>query len=305
MPGYHLLEHGTPPDGTDRKFDTLVRAIEDLRRVHPAEKFIIFTQYRETLEYLREELGKVYGANAIVTIKGGPLADKIAAVEAFWEPDGAQFLISTSAGGEGINLQCARILFNYDLPWNPMAIEQRIGRIHRYGQQDTAQVYNLVAEDTVEQRIYLLLEGKLLEIARTIGKVDPVTGQATSVRMHCLAHVAYEDGTIRRFLRVADLHPDGSWAAVEEEQEASLLILLRSRFGVTPAPKAAEPLPDWAAAFRTVVSVWESELRAQEGGILSIRFVITGIVYGIPGESEERTPCKNPRREETRTEPRV
>jgi len=170
---------GLVPDGTDRKFDTVVRAIEELRRHNPAEKFIIFTQYRETMEYLREELAKIYGATTIVTVKGGPLADKIAAVEAFWEPDGARFLISTSAGGEGINLQCARILFNYDLPWNPMAVEQRIGRIHRYGQQDTAQVYNLVAEDTVEERIYALLEQKLLDIARTIGKIDPVTGQAT------------------------------------------------------------------------------------------------------------------------------
>ncbi len=165
------------PDGTDRKFDTLVRAIEELRRENPREKFIVFTQYRETLEYLREELAKVYGADWIVTIKGGPLGDKIAAVEAFWELGGAQFLISTSAGGEGINLQCARVLFNYDLPWNPMAVEQRIGRIHRYGQQDTAQVYNLVAQDTVEERIYTLLEEKLLEVARTIGKVDSVTGQ--------------------------------------------------------------------------------------------------------------------------------
>lgn len=167
------------PDGTDRKFDTLVRAIEQLLRVDPTEKFIVFTQYRETLQYLREELGKIYGLERIVTVKGGPLADKIAAVEAFWEPDGAQFLISTSAGGEGINLQCAHILFNYDLPWNPMAVEQRIGRIHRYGQQDTAQVYNLVAEDTVEERIYALLEDKLREIAGTIGKLDPVTGGVT------------------------------------------------------------------------------------------------------------------------------
>ena len=60
-----------------------------------------------------------------------------------------QFYISTTAGGEGINLQVCHILFNYDLPWNPMALEQRIGRIHRYGQVDTSQVYNLVGEDTV------------------------------------------------------------------------------------------------------------------------------------------------------------
>jgi len=165
------------PDGTDRKFDTLVRAIQQLRRENAAEKFVIFTQYRETLEFLCEELGKLYGAESIVAVKGGPLDEKIAAVESFWAPNGAQFLISTSAGGEGINLQTARILFNYDLPWNPMAVEQRIGRIHRYGQRDTVQVYNLVAEDTVEEQIYSLLEEKLYDIARTIGKVDPVTGQ--------------------------------------------------------------------------------------------------------------------------------
>jgi len=165
------------PEGPDRKFDTLIRAIEQVKRLSPNEKIVIFTQYRETLEFLREELSKLYGEEKVATLKGGPLEDKIAAVESFWEPEGAQFLISTSAGGEGINLQVCHILFNYDLPWNPMAVEQRIGRIHRYGQTDTVQVYNLVAEDTVEERIYSLLEEKLLEIAQTIGKVDPVTGQ--------------------------------------------------------------------------------------------------------------------------------
>jgi superfamily II DNA or RNA helicase len=165
------------PEGTDRKFDTLVRAIEQLRRETRGERVVIFTQYRETLEFLREELGKIHGDGKIAAVKGGSLEDKIAAIEAFWADNGAQFLISTSAGGEGINLQVAHILFNYDLPWNPMAVEQRIGRIHRYGQHDTAQVYNLVAEDTVEARIYELLEEKLLEIARTIGKVDAVTGE--------------------------------------------------------------------------------------------------------------------------------
>jgi len=164
------------PDGTDRKFDTLVRAIEQVRIGSSDERFIIFTQYRETLEFLREELAKLYGEDNVVTVKGGPLEDKIAAVERFWQQDGPRFLISTSAGGEGINLQVCRVLFNYDMPWNPMAVEQRIGRIHRYGQQDTVQVYNLIAEDTIEQRIYDLLEEKLLDIARTIGKVDQVTG---------------------------------------------------------------------------------------------------------------------------------
>ncbi|MEW5799667.1 MAG: helicase-related protein [Bacteroidota bacterium] len=166
---------GIIPEGTDRKFDTLRRAIDDIRRQSPNERFVIFTQYRETLEFLKEELGKVYGPGKVAAIKGGPLDEKIEAVERFWEDGGAQFLVSTSAGGEGINLQVGHILFNYDLPWNPMALEQRIGRIHRYGQTDTVQVYNLVAEDTVEEKIYQLLESKLEEIARQIGKIDPVT----------------------------------------------------------------------------------------------------------------------------------
>jgi ERCC4-related helicase len=160
------------PDGTDRKFDTLIRAIEDIRREFPKEKFLIFTQYRETQEFLSEEVTRLYGGDKIALLHGGPLEDKIEAVEHFWKEEGAQFLISTSAGGEGINLQVCRVMFNYDLPWNPMAVEQRIGRIHRYGQHDTVQVYNLVAEDTVEERIYNLLEEKLREIAAAIGKVD-------------------------------------------------------------------------------------------------------------------------------------
>jgi len=170
---------GLIEDGPDRKFDTLVRAVEQIRRANEKEKMIIFTQYLETLYFLQEEIGKYYGPEKIALIKGGPLEEKIASCESFWDDNGAQFLLCTSAGGEGINLQVCRILFNYDLPWNPMAVEQRIGRIHRYGQTETAQVYNLVAEGTIEENVYSILEQKLLEIAKTIGKVDNLTGEVT------------------------------------------------------------------------------------------------------------------------------
>jgi len=165
------------PEVTDRKFARLLSVVSDLQASNPDERFIIFTQYRETLEFLRIELSRIFGESRIATIKGGPLEDKIEAAERFWEENGAKFLISTSAGGEGINLQCARILFNYDLPWNPMAVEQRIGRIHRYGQKEVAQVYSLVAKDTVEERIYELLDNKLRTVAQAIGKTDPQTGE--------------------------------------------------------------------------------------------------------------------------------
>lgn len=166
---------GLVPEATDRKFDRLLSVISDLRRENESERFIIFTQYRETLEFLRLELAKIFSEEKIATIKGGPLEEKIEAAERFWDENGAKFLVSTSAGGEGINLQCARILFNYDLPWNPMAIEQRIGRIHRFGQREVSQVYNLIARDTVEERIYALLADKLEAVAKAIGKYDPET----------------------------------------------------------------------------------------------------------------------------------
>jgi SNF2 family DNA or RNA helicase len=166
---------GLVPEATDRKFDRLLSVISDLRRENEGERFIIFTQYRETLEFLRIELAKVFGDEKLATIKGGPLEDKIEAAERFWDDNGAKFLVSTSAGGEGINLQCARVLFNYDLPWNPMAVEQRIGRIHRFGQKEVSQVYNLIAKDTVEERIYALLAIKLESVAKAIGKYDPET----------------------------------------------------------------------------------------------------------------------------------
>ena len=165
------------PDEVDRKFDTLTRAVDSIRNSNPIEKFVIFTQYVETLNFLKEKLESIYGQNKVAVIKGGPIDDKIDAKDKFWDDNGAQFLICTSAGGEGINLQVGHILFNYDLPWNPMAVEQRIGRIHRYGQKETSQVYNLVAEDTVEENVYQLLNAKLREIAVQIGKIDSNTGE--------------------------------------------------------------------------------------------------------------------------------
>ena len=99
-------------------------------------------------------------------------------------------MICTAAGREGINLQHARILFNFDLPWNPMDLEQRIGRIHRYGQQHTAQVYNLVLSDTIEGKIFLLLDEKLIEIAKALGKVDEHGDVAEDLRTQILGQLS-------------------------------------------------------------------------------------------------------------------
>ena len=99
-------------------------------------------------------------------------------------------LICTAAGREGINLQLSRVLFNFDLPWNPMDVEQRIGRIHRYGQRHTAQVYNLVLSDTIEGKIFLLLDEKLTEIAKALGKVDEHGEVAEDLRTQILGQLS-------------------------------------------------------------------------------------------------------------------
>ncbi len=206
------------PDEVDRKFDTLTRAIDSIRNTNTKEKFIIFTQYVETLNFLKEKLENIYGNDKVALIKGGPIDNKIEAKEKFWDEDGAQFLICTSAGGEGINLQVGHILFNYDLPWNPMAVEQRIGRIHRYGQKETSQVYNLVAEDTVEEKIYQLLNSKLREIAAHIGKLDPLTGEPVEdFRAEILGYMGSSPNYLDWY-KYALLNKDYNRTAIEIEE---------------------------------------------------------------------------------------
>ena len=153
-------------------------ALGDLWRSNPQEKIVIFTTYLGSVDTLRAAIDQQFPGKGVEVLKGGDHGAKIAAEKRFRRPDGPRVLICTAAGREGINLQFARVLFNHDLPWNPMDMEQRIGRIHRYGQRDTAQVYNLVSADTIEGQIFLLLEQKLLEIAQTLGKVDEY-GQVT------------------------------------------------------------------------------------------------------------------------------
>ena len=122
-------------------------------------------------------------------LKGGDHGAKTAAQRRFRRKDGPQVLVCTAAGREGINLQFARILFNYDLPWNPMDLEQRIGRIHRYGQESTAQMDNLVATDTIEGQIFMLLEEKLGDIAQALGKLDEEGQIAEDLRMQVLGQL--------------------------------------------------------------------------------------------------------------------
>lgn len=160
------------PAARETKVDKLVGALGALWQQNSDERVVIFATYLGTVEMLCEQIEKAYPGQGVVVLKGGDHGSKVAAERRFKQANGPRVMICTAAGREGINLQHARVLFNFDLPWNPMDMEQRIGRIHRYGQSDTAQVYNLVLGDTIEGRIFLLLDDKLEEIAKALGKVD-------------------------------------------------------------------------------------------------------------------------------------
>lgn len=198
------------PQGVETKAAELIRALGELWRANPDEKVVVFATYLGSVEALRTALDQAFPGKGVEVLKDGDHGAKLAAEKRFKSPSGPRVLISTAAGREGINLQFARVLFNYDMPCNPMDLAQRIGRIHRYGQKYTAQVYNFVAVDTIEGEIYLLLEEKLLEIARTLGKVDEngqlpqdlrgqILGQLTErISYDRLYQEAVRDPTLRR-----------------------------------------------------------------------------------------------------------
>ncbi|MBV6415463.1 MAG: RNA polymerase-associated protein RapA [Xanthomonadales bacterium] len=178
------------PQQRETKAQKLLDGLGILWRQNPNEKIVVFATYLGTVDLIAREIDQTFPGQGVVVLRGGDHGAKLAAERRFRLKDGPRVLVCTAAGREGINLQFARILFNFDLPWNPMDVEQRIGRIHRYGQNHTAQVYNLVLSDTIEGRIFLLLEEKLIEIARTVGKVDDQGNIAEDLRAQILGQLS-------------------------------------------------------------------------------------------------------------------
>ncbi|KUH59397.1 hypothetical protein AUL39_03515 [Tractidigestivibacter scatoligenes] len=171
--------------GEDRKWHELLRLLESpqMRDAEGRrEKLLVFTEYTDTLEYLEGKLGSYLGsAERLRAIRGGMNRDERRRVEADFKQDPeVSVLVATDAAGEGINLQVAHILINYDLPWNPNRIEQRFGRIHRIGQRHTCYMYNLVADGTREGDVWHRLFDKLEQESVTLnGRVFDVLGQVT------------------------------------------------------------------------------------------------------------------------------
>jgi superfamily II DNA or RNA helicase len=159
--------------GTDTKWRELSELLGNLftpdQRTN--DKLVIFTEHRDTLRYLVERVGTYLGRpDAVVAIHGGlGRIERTKIQEAFTQDPTVKVLIATDAAGEGINLQRAHLMVNYDLPWNPNRIEQRFGRIHRIGQREVCYLWNLVASETREGDVYELLLNKLQEAREALG----------------------------------------------------------------------------------------------------------------------------------------
>lgn len=171
--------------GSDRKWEQLSQLLQDQPEMRDANgerrKLIIFTEYRDTLNYLVGRIGGLLGSpDAVVTIHGGINRDHRRKVqEEFRQNRRVLVLIATDAAGEGVNLQNANLMVNYDLPWNPNRIEQRFGRIHRIGQREVCHLWNLVASETREGEVFRRLFEKI-EVEKNAlgGRVFDVLGEA-------------------------------------------------------------------------------------------------------------------------------
>ncbi len=160
-------------EGNDSKYRKLKQMLSDVNN----EKVIIFAYYRPTLAYLQHRL-TVDGVS-VTAIHGGILNEqRWEEIERFKDPCGPRILLSSEVGSEGIDLQFCRIIVNYDLPWNPMRVEQRIGRIDRVGQQaKRLSIVNFKVQGTIEERLYDRLHSKLDRFANSLGDLEAVIGK--------------------------------------------------------------------------------------------------------------------------------
>jgi hypothetical protein len=159
----------------DSKYKHFLALLRGLLEKYPAEKVVVFSYFRATLDYLRDRL--IEDGVPSLCLKGGG-DDKDEVIREFREREGPLVLLSTEVGSEGIDLQFAWVMINYDMPWNPMKVEQRIGRIDRLGQNSPRIIVrNLVCADTIDARIYDRLFKRLEIFETSLGALEPVLGE--------------------------------------------------------------------------------------------------------------------------------
>ena len=203
LKGLEERAKGVVASGQDRKWEELSKILQNAPEMRDASdrqrKLIIFSEHRDTLNYLHQKIAGVLGNHdAIITIHGGTNRDERRRLQALFRSDPeVRVLVATDAAGEGVNLQCANLMVNYDLPWNPNRLEQRFGRIHRIGQVEVCHLWNLVAKETREGDVYhRLLEKLAIESEALKGRVFDILGEVfegTSLKELLIRAIRYGD----------------------------------------------------------------------------------------------------------------
>lgn len=193
-------------------------------RVVDGEKLVIFTEHKDTLDYLQDRL-KNNGYKTAV-IHGGMSVDDRREAQCLFAGDDVQVLICTEAAGEGINLQFCRLLINWDIPWNPNRLEQRMGRIHRYGQKREVMVFNMVAGNTREGKVLQRLFGKLDLIREQLGDdrvYDVIQDVLKGVSLEQIIAAVFEgkEGELDKFLDLSNEALGERFSASIKAKEAS------------------------------------------------------------------------------------
>lgn len=227
----------------DAKVEPLLNEIDAILSEDRTQKVIIFTEFVATQTYLQELL--VNRGYTVTILNGGMSIDeRNAAMREF--KTSTSIFISTDAGGEGLNLQFANIIINYDLPWNPMKIEQRCGRVDRIGQQRDVHIYNFIVGDTVENRVREVLEEKLSVILKEMGVdkysdvLDSEVAECdfTDVYMRSIGHASQVEKNLypveaemKQQLTNAQKYKD----VIREEKDLTKLVGAESNFDVDSA----------------------------------------------------------------------
>lgn len=206
----------------DRKYADLRTGLVQYWNEHPGRKVVLFSFYRHTLHYLAKRL-EADGLSAIV-LHGG--MDKQGVLRAFAAEDGPNLLLSSEVAAEGIDLQFSSLLINYDLPWNPARIEQRIGRIDRIGQTaERILIWNFIYADTIDERIHDRLLERLNIFQQALGTFEALLGDAIrTLTYELLSHRLTPEQEIERIQRAAIAIEHNNQLQAQLEEEATRLI---------------------------------------------------------------------------------
>lgn len=210
---------------TDSKAKVLVEKLTEIVSKDDDAKVLIFTQFRDTQEYLRS----LVSAPWTVHVYHGTLkaAEKDNVVSSFRDGKGPQLMISTEAGGEGRNFQFCHVMVNYDLPWNPMKVEQRIGRLDRIGQKHPVTVLNLKLLGTIEEHVLDVLDKRIRIFEETVGGLDPILGDVETEIKNIMLHASSQAEQALRRLG-ADLEQRVRAARKAEQRLAELIMDAKS-----------------------------------------------------------------------------